>query len=71
MTDRLEEENRSSSARGEAAWKEARERVAARNQQAQKQGRARREVFQRQRDDVLRAAEGRRHGQTPSGRRTP
>ena len=61
MTDRPDDADKSTSARGEAAWKEARERVAARNQQAQKQGRARRETFEHRRDDVLRAAAGRRH----------
>ena len=60
-----------SSARGESAWKQAREAVAARNQQAQKAGRERRDAYERQQDQVRRAAESRRHEQLVSRRRTP
>ena len=46
-----------SSARGESAWKQAREAVAERNQRAQKAGREERDAYERQRSDVRRAAE--------------
>lgn len=46
-----------SSARGESAWKEAREAVAERNQRAQKAGRDERDAYDRKRSDVRRAAE--------------
>jgi hypothetical protein len=59
-----------SSARGEAAWKQAREAIAARNQRAQKAGRARRESYERQREDARRAAEARAHAQLLEARRT-
>ena len=58
-----------SSARGEAAWKQAREAIAERNQRAQKAGRARRESYERQREDARRAAEARAHAQLLEDRR--
>jgi hypothetical protein len=60
-----------SSARGEAAWKQAREAVAARNQRAQKAGREQRQAYERQRDDARRAAEARVHARLLGHRRTP
>jgi hypothetical protein len=60
-----------SSARGEAAWKQATEAVAARNQRAQKAGRERREAYERQRDDARRAAEARAHAQLLGGPQRP
>jgi hypothetical protein len=48
-----------SSARGEAAWKEATEDVAARNRRTQRMGREQREAYERQRSDARRAAEAR------------
>ena len=45
---------------GEAAWKEARSRVAERNDAARKAGRERREVYERARQEARRAAEVRR-----------
>jgi hypothetical protein len=59
MFDRSDEHS-GSSARGEVAWKQAREAVAERNRLAQKAGRERREAYERQRVDARRAAEGRR-----------
>lgn len=50
-------EERGVTARGEAAWKEARERVAERNEQARRAGRRRREAFEARRREALRAAE--------------
>ena len=47
------------SARGEAAWKEARERVADRNAKARKAGREQRETYEREKVDARRAAERR------------
>jgi hypothetical protein len=49
-----------SSARGEAAWKQATEEVAERNRRAQKLGREEREAYERERSDARRAAEARR-----------
>jgi hypothetical protein len=59
------------STRGEAAWKEAKERVAERNVQARKAGKQRRESYERQRAGALRAAEGRRMAKLVGKRRTP
>ena len=52
-----------SSTRGEQAWKEARERVASRNAESRKAGKLQREAYERQRADVRRAAERKRHAQ--------
>ncbi|MBD0282946.1 MAG: hypothetical protein ICV69_12255 [Thermoleophilaceae bacterium] len=60
-----------SSARGEAAWKQVREAVAARNQRAQKAGRERRQAYERRRDEARRAAEARAHARLLHGRRAP
>jgi hypothetical protein len=59
-----------SSARGESAWKEAREQVAARNEAARRSGKRVRDAFQREREDVRRAAEARRDA-TLGGDRNP
>jgi hypothetical protein len=61
MTDQADHEGPRSSARGEAAWKENMERVAARNQAARKAGKERRAAYERQRDEARHAAERRRH----------
>jgi hypothetical protein len=45
-----------SSTRGEQAWKETRERIAARNAEARKAGKQRREAYERERDSLRRAA---------------
>jgi hypothetical protein len=68
VTDQGNEDDRRSSARGEAAWKAARERVAARNQAAQKAGKERREAYERQRAEVRRAAESRGQPKRPPPR---
>jgi hypothetical protein len=49
------------SARGEAAWKQATEEVAARNRRAQQAGREERETSERERYEARRAAEARAH----------
>jgi hypothetical protein len=59
MVDRSDERP-DSAARGEVAWKQAREAVAERNRLAQKAGRERREAYDRQRVDARRIAETRR-----------
>jgi hypothetical protein len=61
MNDQADHEEQRSSARGEAAWKETMERVAARNQAARKAGKERRATYERQRDEARRAAERQRH----------
>jgi hypothetical protein len=57
-------------ARGEQAWKEARERVASRNAEARKVGKREREAYERGRDDARQAAAARRHAELLR-RRTP
>jgi hypothetical protein len=69
MTDQSDRQPESS-ARGEAAWKQAREAIAARNQRAQKEGRARRESYERQREEARRAADARAHARLLEQRRT-
>ena len=68
MTDQSDRQPQSS-ARGEAAWTQAREAVAARNQRAQKAGRERRHAYERRRDDARRAAEARAHARLLDGQR--
>jgi hypothetical protein len=50
-----------SSSRGEAAWKETRERVAARNTEARKQGKVERDGYEQDREDARRNAAAVRH----------
>jgi hypothetical protein len=56
-----------SSARGEAAWKEATEEVAARNERTQRKGREQREAYERERRDARRAAEARTYARLLDG----
>jgi hypothetical protein len=70
MTDQSDRQPESS-ARGEAAWKQAREAVAARNARAQRAGREERQAYERQRDDARRAAEAHAHARLVGRRRTP
>jgi hypothetical protein len=51
------EDEPTGSARGETAWREARERVADRNAKARKAGREQREAYDRQRVEARRARE--------------
>jgi hypothetical protein len=60
-----------SAARGESAWKEAREQVASRNEAVRKAGKLRREADRRERDAARQAAEARRHALLLNRRRTP
>jgi hypothetical protein len=52
-----------SSSRGEAAWKEAKDQVAARNAEARKEGKRERETYERDREDARREADARRRAQ--------
>jgi hypothetical protein len=70
MTD-LSDRRWESSARGEAAWKQAREAVAARNARARRAGLEERQAYERQRDDARRAAEAQAHARLVGRQRTP
>jgi hypothetical protein len=70
MTDQSDRQPESS-VRGEAAWKQVREAVAARNERAQRAGREERQAYERRRDDERRAAEARAHARLVGRRRTP
>jgi hypothetical protein len=59
-----------SSSRGEAAWKEATDRVAARNSEARREGKRQRDTYEREREDARRAAALKREAQAQK-RRTP
>jgi len=60
-----------SSSRGDAAWKEETDRVASRNADARKQGKQRRETYERSREDARRAAAAKQHAELMNRRRTP
>jgi hypothetical protein len=49
-----------SSARGESAWKETRERVAARNDEVRKSGKVEREGYERERESTRQTAAAKR-----------
>jgi hypothetical protein len=49
-----------SSSRGEAAWKEATDRVASRNSEARKEGKRERDAYERGREDARRSAAAKR-----------
>lgn len=51
------------STRGDSAWKEARERVASRNAEARKAGKAGREAYERQREMARQAAAAKSHAE--------
>ena len=59
-----------SSSRGEAAWKETRERIAARNAAARSQGKQQRESYEGSREKARRATAARHHAELLR-RRTP
>jgi hypothetical protein len=50
-----------SSSRGERAWKEATDKVAASNADARKAGRREREAYEREREEARRAAQAKQH----------
>jgi hypothetical protein len=60
MTDQTDhQEKQAPSKRGEAAWKEAKERIAERNDRARKEGKQRREAYERQQAEARRTVERR------------
>jgi hypothetical protein len=59
MGDPADQQEQPSGRRGEAAWKAHLERVAARNDRARKEGRARREADEREKDRARRERERR------------
>jgi hypothetical protein len=61
MSDQPDAGNQRSSARGDAAWKEETERIAARNQAARKAGKERRAAYEQGRDAARNQAERQRH----------
>jgi hypothetical protein len=70
MAEQQDGSNWKSSTRGEAAWKEARERVASRNADARRSGKLEREAYEQDRESARRAAAARRHAELLR-RRTP
>jgi hypothetical protein len=58
-----------SSARGESAWKEERERVADRNAEVRKSGKLERERYERERQESRQVARAKRDAQTLKRRR--
>jgi hypothetical protein len=70
MTDQAGSSGFTPSTRGDAAWQEARDRVASRNADARKSGKVERETYERERAAMKHAAAARRQGKV-SGRRTP
>jgi hypothetical protein len=71
MTEHVDNEEHKPAARGEAAWKETKERIAASNQKVKRAGKERREAYEQGRADALRAAEARRDAKLIGKRRTP
>ncbi len=70
MTDQADRQT-GTSARGEAAWKQAREAIAERNQRTQKAGREQRATYERERESARRAAEAKAHALLRGSPRTP
>jgi hypothetical protein len=58
-----------SSARGESAWKEERERVADRNAEVRKSGKLEREQYEREREESRQVARAKRDARTLKRRR--
>jgi hypothetical protein len=59
VSDPTDQEQQPTGRRGEAAWKEHRERIAARNDAVRKEGKARREASEREKDQARRDRERR------------
>jgi hypothetical protein len=70
MTEDQEPAGWTSASRGEAAWKEAKDHIASRNAEARKEGKRRRESYERNREDVRRAAAAKQRAHLLK-RRTP
>ena len=60
MSDQDEQRQEPAAKTGEAAWKEARSRVAEKNDKARKAGRERREAYERARQEARRSADAKR-----------
>jgi hypothetical protein len=58
------------STRGEAAWKEVKDRIAERNEKTRKAGKLRRQAHERRRQEARQAAELRRMAELLDHRRT-
>jgi hypothetical protein len=71
MTEQDDTSTWKSSTRGDSAWKEARERVATRNEATRKSGKQEREAYERSRESVRKTAERRRQARLLGHRRTP
>ena len=56
MAEQDETSSWTSSSRGEAAWKETKDDVASRNAEARREGKRKRETYERGREDARRAA---------------
>ena len=69
MTDEAGSSNFKPSTRGDSAWQEARDRIASRNADARRAGKAERETYEREREAMKQAAAAARHAQR-SGRRS-
>jgi len=59
MSDPADQQAQPTGHRGEAAWKEHRQRIAARNDRVRKEGKARREASEREKDQARRERERR------------
>ncbi len=70
MNQHPEPEGGRSSARGESAWQEARDEVAARNRATRKAAIERRETYEKERHESRRAAEIQRHSELIAKHRT-
>jgi len=60
LSDQEKPENPPAAKRGEAAWKEARDRIAERNDATRKAGKKQREEYERGQQESRRAADARR-----------
>jgi hypothetical protein len=63
MTEQDDGPGWNSSTRGEAAWKETRERIASRNADARKQGKQEREAYEQTREEARRVAAARQRAE--------
>jgi hypothetical protein len=70
MAEQDETSGWTSSSRGEAAWKETKDDVASRNAEARREGKRKRETYERGREDARRAAAAKQRAALLN-RRTP
>jgi hypothetical protein len=69
MTDHAGSSDWTPSTRGEAAWKEDRERIASRNAETRKSGKVERETYEREREQMRQAAAAKRQAAVGNRRR--